>query len=148
MAQIRIDDAVLEKLKAAAEKDKRTLGDEIDYLLSHRVELAAIIDLLEGSKIKVEGNPVYMGVDFGYSESESKKSVGKPTNMVRIDTRGQQHSRNIGVNEHGHLVPQVNGSVSEATCCANTRPCKHWTWNGEEQAYVNSLSGRRVETGF
>ena len=30
----------------------------------------------------------------------------------------------------------------EFPCCKLPKPCKHWQWDGVEQAYVNSLSGR------
>lgn len=27
------------------------------------------------------------------------------------------------------------------TCCLGKSPCKHWTYNGLKEAYVNSISG-------
>ena len=62
--QIRIDDDVYQRLKSAADADKRTVGAEIDYLLSRRVELSAIIDYMAAEK-KESPKP--------------EKSVGKPT---------------------------------------------------------------------
>lgn len=35
MAQIRLDDAVHERLKAASERDKRSIGGQIEYLLDN-----------------------------------------------------------------------------------------------------------------
>ena len=42
MAQIRVDDTVYNLLKDAADKDYRTIGGEIEYLLRNRFELAEI----------------------------------------------------------------------------------------------------------
>lgn len=33
----------------------------------------------------------------------------------------------------------------ELACCKGVKPCKHWQWDGVEQAYVNTLSGRKKE---
>ena len=30
-------------------------------------------------------------------------------------------------------------------CCTKSKPCKHWIWNGEEQAYINELTGEIKE---
>lgn len=42
MAQIRVDDTVYNLLKDAADKDYRTIGGEIEYLLRSRFELSEI----------------------------------------------------------------------------------------------------------
>lgn len=42
MAQIRVDDTVYNLLKDAADKDYRTIGGEIEYLLRNRFELSEI----------------------------------------------------------------------------------------------------------
>lgn len=47
MAQIRLDDDVYDRLKEAAERDCRTVGEEIHFLLDHRVELTALAELLQ-----------------------------------------------------------------------------------------------------
>lgn len=32
--------------------------------------------------------------------------------------------------------------AAEFNCCGNPNPCKHWQWDGANQQYKNSLSGR------
>lgn len=49
MAQIRLDDDVYNRLKECADKDCRTVGEEIHYLLDNRVELSAVYELLKSS---------------------------------------------------------------------------------------------------
>lgn len=81
----------------------------------------------------------------------------------RIDTRGKQYFHNIEEDEHGVLRPKKNNSEAKASnstdgfveagrpladesgelpCCKLPKPCKHWQWDGVEQAHVNNLSGR------
>lgn len=82
-----------------------------------------------------------------------------------LDTRGREYSKNIEIDTSGHIRPRqgfsknsfpqaedTSGFVEagrpladesgELPCCKLPKPCKHWQWDGVEQAYVNSLSGR------
>lgn len=42
------------------------------------------------------------------------------------------------------LVPPAKNLVptEELPCCKEPSPCKHWTWDGLEQAYRNTISNR------
>ena len=52
MAQIRVDDTVYNLLKDAADKDYRTIGGEIEYLLRNRIELSEIQAALKNKKVE------------------------------------------------------------------------------------------------
>lgn len=30
----------------------------------------------------------------------------------------------------------------EQVCCTKNTPCRHWVWNSEKEAYINTISGR------
>jgi len=34
---------------------------------------------------------------------------------------------------------------AEQFCCSKNTPCRHWQWNYDKEAYVNSISGRIKE---
>lgn len=38
-----------------------------------------------------------------------------------------------------------NSKLGERSCCGMKKPCIHWQWDGDEQAWINSLSGRIKE---
>ena len=52
MAQIRVDDTIYNLLKDAADKDYRTIGGEIEYLLRNRIELSEIQAALKNKKVE------------------------------------------------------------------------------------------------
>ena len=47
-----------------------------------------------------------------------------------------------GWEQAGSPRPDDSG---EFPCCKLPKPCKHWQWDGVEQAYINNLSGRKKE---
>lgn len=67
-----------------------------------------------------------------------------------LDTRGKEYSKNSfpqaedsnGFVEAGRPLADESG---EFPCCKLPKPCKHWQWDGVEQAYVNTISGRKKE---
>ena len=65
MAQIRLDDDVYDRLKEAAERDCRTVGEEIHFLLDHRIELTTLAELLQSEpKQSLQQSPQKNLVDF------------------------------------------------------------------------------------
>ena len=89
MAQIRVDDTVYNLLKDAADKDCRTIGGEIEYLLRNRIELSEIQAALKNKKVESqngsgsqannqEANAEHIGkqevVGKSYSELKAEKT--------------------------------------------------------------------------
>lgn len=98
MPNIKVSDEVYNRLKELAEGGFRTLGGQIDYLMSR------------------DNTPLPKNTDTSdlFNEPVVKKSVG--------------------------------ATPVEAVCCANDlQPCRHWSWDGNQLGYVNSLSGRFME---
>lgn len=44
------------------------------------------------------------------------------------------------------VPPTPAGEPALLPCCLGKTPCKHWLWNGDEQAYINSITGEIRET--
>ena len=82
------------------------------------------IDPKDIEKIKVPGATVQV-----HTPPEKNNSEAKASNSTD------------GFVEAGRPLADESG---ELPCCKLPKPCKHWQWDGVEQAYVNSLSGRRI----
>jgi hypothetical protein len=50
-----------------------------------------------------------------------------------------------GVSKGSDFVPKPPDPETGYPCCLGKRPCKHWVWNGDISAYVNSLTGKERE---
>lgn len=60
-------------------------------------------------------------------------SEGKPSNMVLVKTdEGTVAERNQWASAGVDMTP---------ACCLNKKPCKHWSWDGVNSQYVNSITG-------
>lgn len=35
----------------------------------------------------------------------------------------------------------ASNQIAGLPCCLNSRPCKHWVWDGALQAHINQLTG-------
>lgn len=46
------------------------------------------------------------------------------------------------------FVPKPPDPETGYPCCLGKRPCKHWQWDGNKSAYVNSLTGKEREVAF
>lgn len=64
--------------------------------------------------------------DKGLIEPKIRKVEVPEIDMIRVSSE--------------HALPPL-----ERACCLNAKPCQHWVWNGDEQVYINSLSGRKKE---
>lgn len=74
------------------------------------------------------------------------------TRLLEDEQFFQELKQRIGVSSNGRTAgfepvnlgsnPSVPTTVAVLPCCLNTKqPCKHWTFDGAQQAYVNSLTG-------
>jgi methionine aminopeptidase len=42
--------------------------------------------------------------------------------------------------------PTITVTTSQGRpCCSSPKPCRHWHWDGAEQAHINELTGARRE---
>lgn len=39
------------------------------------------------------------------------------------------------------FVPKPPDPETGYPCCTEAKPCRHWLWNGDQQAYINELTG-------
>lgn len=71
-------------------------------------------------------------------DNESYVSLAIPTQKNTGLPKGNEGFVEAGVNKEklNVLVPG---------CCKQVKPCKHWQWNGLEQAYINTITGERKE---
>lgn len=53
-----------------------------------------------------------------------------------------------GVVRGSAFVPKPPDPETGYPCCLGKRPCKHWQWDGNRSAYVNSLTGKEREVAF
>lgn len=53
-----------------------------------------------------------------------------------------------GVVTGAAFVPKPPDPETGYPCCLGKRPCKHWQWDGNKSAYVNSLTGKEREVAF
>lgn len=117
MLRVRTD--LKNRLKVMADKEGRTLEwltnkMVLDYL-NDDVEGHYSLDLTKGSSV----------------------ATILPTTMPRnlSEANDPNHS-----GYSAHIAPDL-GSMERA-CCLGKIPCKHWSFNSDQQVYVNSLSGR------
>lgn len=50
-----------------------------------------------------------------------------------------------GLVKGSEFVPKPPDPETGYPCCLGKRPCKHWVWDGNVSAYVNSLTGKERE---
>lgn len=43
------------------------------------------------------------------------------------------------------FTPQAPDPETGYPCCTKATPCKHWTWNGTENYWINTLTGKVKE---
>ena len=43
------------------------------------------------------------------------------------------------------FIPQPPNPDTGYDCCLKKAPCKHWSWNGDIQLWVNSITGKTRE---
>lgn len=43
------------------------------------------------------------------------------------------------------FVPKAPDPVEGYPCCKLKKPCKHWAWDGENEGWVNSITGEIKE---
>lgn len=53
-----------------------------------------------------------------------------------------------GVVKGSEFVPRPPDPETGYPCCLGKRPCKHWQWDGNLSAYINSLTGKEREAGL
>lgn len=46
------------------------------------------------------------------------------------------------------FVPKPPDTETGYPCCLGKRPCKHWQWDGNKSAYINSLTGKEREVAL
>lgn len=89
MAQIRIDDDIYNKLKEAAEFNKRTVGQHIAFLLDNEITFNEIRGMLAG---QAPATPVATttpnfpnGIDWAKIEKEAPIPKAKKTKKLTLD---------------------------------------------------------------
>ena len=50
-----------------------------------------------------------------------------------------------GVVKGSEFVSKPPDPETGYPCCIKARPCRHWQWNGNLSAYINSLTGKARE---
>lgn len=64
-----------------------------------------------------------------------------PPNSVVIKERLEPMEPVATYSSPDKFVPKPPDPETGDPCCIKAKPCKHWQWNGEEQAYINELTG-------
>lgn len=111
MAQIRLDDDVYDRLKEAAERDCRTVGEEIHFLLDHRIELTTLAELLQsGPKQSSQQSPQK---NFGDFASEKNIKSENPAGSADIQQLLIKRSRVIRDLDERNIMAWVQKRASE-----------------------------------
>lgn len=76
---------------------------------------------------------------FNYLSDDGKSHDIRPDIPEKNKSEAKASNSTDGFVEAGRPLADDSG---EFPCCKLPKPCKHWQWDGVEQAYVNSLSGR------
>ena len=105
MAQIRLDDDVYDRLKEAAERDCRTVGEEIHFLLDHRIELTTLAELLQSGP---KQSPQKNLVDFA-----SEKNIKSENPAADIQQLLIKRSRVIRDLDERNIMAWVQKKASE-----------------------------------
>lgn len=98
--QIRIDEEVYERLKRSAEADKRTVSQQIDYLLSNRVQLVEIAAALRKTvDITFGAVPAPLATPAEKKESKPAGLSGEQYSSYEKKSRGLRPVRTAAVVE-------------------------------------------------
>lgn len=79
-------------------------------------------------------------------EEASLAEVAKALDEAPVPTEGRyaiDHEGNI----HGPSTfePKAPDPETGYPCCTKATPCKHWTWNGNMNYWINGLTGKIKE---
>lgn len=115
--QIKVSDAVYNRLKKEADMQFRPLGSHIEYLLDLDVE-REVSDYEKKAK-----------------QWESQENTPSPKNI---------EPETLGID---NLLTNQSATELEQSCCVDDfHPCKHWIWDTQTgEGYKNILSGRYKE---
>lgn len=82
--------------------------------------------------------------EVGFIDPKDIEKIKVPGNAVQLHTPPQKNNSFPQAETTNWQEAGVDPS-GELQCCKGVRPCKHWQWDGNQQAYINSLSGRAKE---
>lgn len=139
---IRVPEDVYKEIGALADADDRSINSMAVRVLKLYIEV-----------LKVEKKNLKTGVS---QKTDAVKTLGNPPEVMNVipetvEIADVTPEKNIsGATPESDVLaglfskPALVGE--ELPCCMNpTQPCKHWSWDGVNLSYVNSLSGRRME---
>lgn len=136
MANIRVADDIYRRLKDDASRNFRTIGGQIDYLISLADEEHERRYLENANNPAEPLDKEQYAKDQGETweqsmerlESEVKKSEATPQPVT------------------DDLFVKALPSLENGCCMNEVKPCSHWKWDSETgEGYVNVLSGRKME---
>lgn len=77
-----------------------------------------------------------------YFFKELSERLKLPQNTASIPSK---LSPTLSTTPEQPFTPRPPDPKTGYSCCQKEKPCKHWTWEGNESAYINSLTGARRE---
>lgn len=137
MKILRVSDEVHTKVKALAEKDRRTINAMAEILLETGMGKPFTGD---------SPNEEEVGVPVENTPSPEKINVSDLLKTPTFEeTKTAVHE--YKVEKKSEPTAQLDPGNGELDCCQHpTRPCKHWVWDiNTGEGYINSLSGRKKE---
>ncbi len=110
---------------------------------------------LEAEKSKLINNLLerhyFDTVEGGKTQDDIHAEI-KAQHEALVDAKVPKVGRYVGTPDgkiHGPttevFVPRPPDPETGYPCCQGKRPCKHWVWDGNLSAYVNSLTGKERE---
>lgn len=85
-------------------------------------------------------------IDTWNSIEKKAEFIHKALNKEEGEISGMKidNSTSYGVPTE-KFVPRAPDPETGYPCCLKARPCKHWVWDGNRSAYINSLTGKERE---
>ena len=84
--------------------------------------------------------------EVGFIDPKDIEKIKVPGATVQVHTPPEKNNSEAKASNSTDGFVEAGRPQADASgeCCKLPKPCKHWQWDGVEQAYVNSLSGRRI----
>ena len=131
--QIKVSDALYDRVQGAAEAHYRTIGGEIDWMMG-------FIGGRNGAKAEADGYGVWTPDNHPANKQPKNTPHEKKLEGKTLDLARQIADANI---EREIQQEEPNIRPIELPCCKGASPCKHWQWDSSTgEGYRNSLSGR------
>jgi len=75
---------------------------------------------------------------------EAWRAIEKKSEFIHQALRGQELEVPLVkevLKEPEVFVPKAPDPVTGYPCCLKSNPCKHWSYDGNKQMWINSLTG-------